>query len=189
MDAALGNLGIISRWYIHEQVIISLFITLHMLAYINHTEVDTTFMVKLVAVFLCLTLTLLGSLGFLLYGLDAADIAQKQSLQILTFLIPLATLIILLGAPQFFNSSLLHPLRMVVRGVQAVDQGDLSIQIPVVVHDEIGTLAESFNRMTTSLQAYSQEMRSLVSQRTGELERESFLLCYGFQRILPENPL
>lgn len=174
VDATLGNLGLISKWwYVHVQVLIFLYITLEMLVYINHAKETTTLLVKLVGIFLCLTLIILGLLGFLLYGLDASSQTDRDSLKTLAILIPIATCIIVLGAPLFFHSSLLHPLRMVVKGVQAVNQGDLSIQIPVVVHDEIGTLAESFNRMTTSLQTYSQEMESLVGQRTSELEKKS----------------
>lgn len=115
LDAALGNLGIISGWwYVHVQVLIFLYITLEMLTYLNHAEEPTTFLAKLVGVFLCLTLVLLGLLGFLLYGLDASGEGDQQELNTLSLLIPIATLVIVIGAPAFFRSNLLRPLRSVV---------------------------------------------------------------------------
>jgi len=56
----------------------------------------------------------------------------------------------LLGA--FLIRRILAPVRSLVLGTQRISAGDLTHRIPVVSRDELGNLAESFNRMTQSLQ-------------------------------------
>ena len=57
----------------------------------------------------------------------------------------------LLGA--FLIRRILAPIRSLVLGTQRISAGDLTHRIPIVSYDELGNLAESFNRMTQSLQA------------------------------------
>ncbi len=174
VDASLGNLKLIlDWWYVHVQLLIFLFLTLEMLTYVKHAKEATTFLVKLVGIFLCLTMVLLGLMGFMLYGAEALGRGDQQELYKLTLLIPVATGVIVLGAPPFFRSNLLRPLGLVVEGVQRVDRGDLAVQVPVAAQDELGTLADSFNRMTRSLWKYANQMDLLVQERTGELEYKS----------------
>jgi signal transduction histidine kinase/DNA-binding response OmpR family regulator len=173
VDASLGNLGLLSDWwYAHVQVLIFLYITLLLLTYINHAEESTTFLAKLVGVFLCLSLILLGLQGFLLNKVGTPAEVNQTAINILVLFIPIVTVVIVVGVPVFFRSNLLRPLHRVLTGVQQVNAGDLTVAVQVEVRDEVGTLAESFNRMTTSLRAYSHEMESLVNQRTVELKQQ-----------------
>jgi len=60
--------------------------------------------------------------------------------------------------------------------VQRVNAGELRVEVPVEVQDEIGALAQQFNHMTASLRRYAEQMESLVAKRTVELERKSLEL-------------
>lgn len=80
--------------------------------------------------------------------------------------------------PLFFRGSLLNPLNSLLRGVTKVNNGDLTVKVPVKVHDEIGFLAESFNAMVTSiadaqekLQDYANNLEEKVKERTRELNQ------------------
>lgn len=55
------------------------------------------------------------------------------------------------------------PVRELVEGTRQVAQGDLRYRIPVHSLDEIGTLADSFNRMTEALGKAQADLDALVS--------------------------
>ena len=89
-----------------------------------------------------------------------------------------STLFILVIFPFLFRISLVHPLDALLRGVRRVDEGDLDTLVPVRVNDEIGLLAQNFNRMTASLKnaedqlrAYAESLEDKVAQRTEDLQR------------------
>lgn len=62
----------------------------------------------------------------------------------------LATLLGLIFAA-FVTRSLVDPVKRLVGGTRAVEAGDLDIEILVHTHDELATLATSFNRMVVGL--------------------------------------
>ena len=71
-----------------------------------------------------------------------------------------------------------RPIRELMQGTQRVARGDLSVRLPVRSSDELGELAESFNRMTADLSKAHQELtewaRTLeerVRRKSEELER------------------
>jgi signal transduction histidine kinase len=149
--------------------------------YVNYAEEYTTFQVKLVGIMLCVTLLLLGLLGFII--LPAGYILQttegkpiQDAINLLTMLVPVMTLLIVLVFPLFFKKNLLRPLKEVLDGVQRVNAGDLNVEVPVDVRDEIGFLSQNFNQMTQSLRQYSENMETLVTERTTELEHKSIQL-------------
>jgi two-component system NtrC family sensor kinase len=157
-----------------------------MITYLNYADEPTTFLAKLVSLFLCLTLFLLGMLGALLYGergaFDPSAALNQPGLLTLTLLIPLATAFLLIVVPIFLRRNLLLPLSQVLDGVARVNAGELTGTVPVYVHDELGFLAKSFNQMTDSLRGYATQMEGLVAQRTAELEHQKEAL----QRTLEE---
>jgi two-component system NtrC family sensor kinase len=146
--------------------------------YVNYAEEYTTFQVKLVGIMLFVTLLLLGLLAFLI--LPAGYISQsaegkpvQDAVDILAMLVPVMTLLIILLFNVFVKKNLLRPLKEVLDGVQRVNAGDLNVEVPVDVKDEIGFLSHNFNQMTHSLRQYSENMETLVAERTTELEQKS----------------
>ncbi|BFU95900.1 MAG: Sensor histidine kinase [Nitrospira sp.] len=66
------------------------------------------------------------------------------------------TVLILFGATWFgfyVARSITVPIQRLAEATEAIAQGDLSVRIDAKATDEIGTLIESFNRMTTDLQS------------------------------------
>ena len=146
--------------------------------YVNHAEEYTTFQVKLVGIMLFVTLLLLGLLAFLI--LPPGYISQtaegrpvQDAVNILAMLVPVMTLLIILLFNVFVKKNLLRPLKEVLDGVQRVNAGDLNVEVPVEVKDELGFLSQNFNQMTHSLRHYSENMETLVAERTTELEQKS----------------
>jgi len=91
----------------------------------------------------------------------------------------LTAAISLLGAAVaiLFVRRIVQPLRRLLRGTERIAQGDLEYRVSVPPGDEIGELAESFNRMTadlgrarSELEAYSTELENKVRERTRRLE-------------------
>lgn len=81
--------------------------------------------------------------------------------------------------PLFFRGSLINPLDSLLYGVEKVNNGDLTVKVPVKVRDEIGFLADSFNNMVTSirtariqLQDYAETLEEKVKLRTREVEEK-----------------
>lgn len=79
--------------------------------------------------------------------------------------------------PLFFRGSLINPLKTLLNGVEKVNKGNLVVEVPVKVQDEIGFLADSFNRMVVSirsarreLQNYTDTLEEKVKERTKEVE-------------------
>ena len=85
--------------------------------------------------------------------------------------------VVLVGFRLFFRGALLQPLDGLVGGVSRVNEGDLEVELPIHVEDEIGFLAHSFNGMVRSiraakarLQEYADQLEEKVEARTAELK-------------------
>lgn len=103
---------------------------------------------------------------------------MHEKLQPLVILMLVAVVGITAGFPLFFRRTLLNPLQALVRGARRVNDGNLSMALPVEYNDEIGFLTQSFNQMVTSIQEREQALRELnvtlekrVRDRTEELAR------------------
>jgi len=81
--------------------------------------------------------------------------------------------------PLFFKGSLITPLWDLVHALEKVNHGDLEVEVPIKVNDEIGFLSDSFNNMVISikyarseLQHYADNLESKVSERTKEVQEK-----------------
>ncbi|EQA43227.1 SpoIIE-like protein phosphatase domain protein [Leptospira broomii serovar Hurstbridge str. 5399] len=63
------------------------------------------------------------------------------------------------------------PIRTLSQGVKIIGEGDLNFQIAISGKDEIGVLASQFNRMTSQIRDFTQNLESMVHQRTDELNQ------------------
>jgi nitrogen fixation/metabolism regulation signal transduction histidine kinase len=97
----------------------------------------------------------------------------QRPLQLLYFkniVITLGILLIGFGASFFMLSRLNRPLGQLTTAVAKISAGDLSVTVPCTTKDEIGRLAESFNRATQKLAEQKQ-----LEDRVHQLERRSIV--------------
>ncbi len=89
-----------------------------------------------------------------------------------------AMLLIIVGFPIFFSRALVTPLNSLLSGVNQVNTGNLGVELPIYVEDEIGYLSRSFNGMVSSirdskkkLEEYAETLEEKVKERTAELQK------------------
>ncbi|WCL48984.1 SpoIIE family protein phosphatase [Leptospira sp. GIMC2001] len=100
--------------------------------------------------------------------------AQKEMM-----LMFVALLVLLVAFPLFFKISLVTPLNELLSGVEKVNDGDLDVKVPIHVNDEVGFLADSFNKMVSSikearrqLEDYAENLEQKVQERTKEVQEK-----------------
>jgi len=106
---------------------------------------------------------------------------MRDTIYKISFRVVMVTLIfIVVGiiVSYFFSTSLTRPISELVNATRQVARGDLDYRIDIPPGDEIGGLAESFNRMTVNLKRNQDELAHLtdgleqkVKERTLELEQ------------------
>jgi signal transduction histidine kinase len=69
----------------------------------------------------------------------------------------------------FLSRGMTSPVREMVHATEAMARGDFSHRITATSHDEIGTLAQSFNEMAAELAATDRVRRDLVANVSHEL--------------------
>ena len=91
----------------------------------------------------------------------------------------LTFVLVLLLLNPLLSRMVLTPVRRVHDAMSRAATGDLEVRLPVHSRDEVGSMAESFNRMVGELEAsrreiegYSRNLEAMVEARTAEL-RES----------------
>ncbi len=89
----------------------------------------------------------------------------------LAWLILASSLFILVGFPIMFYVSLVSPLNALLRGVQRVEVGDYTGQVPVQYADEIGFLTAAFNALSAELGDLIHNLEARVAARTEALDR------------------
>jgi two-component system NtrC family sensor kinase len=87
-------------------------------------------------------------------------------------------LILSLISAGLIRATVHNPVRHLTEGTRQVAEGELNYSLPVAGHDELGSLAASFNRMTEQLkkareenQQWTHTLEARVQEKTGELER------------------
>ena len=73
-----------------------------------------------------------------------------------------AVVFITIVFPLFFKESLVKPLNGLLDGVKKVDSGDLEVDVPIKVEDEIGLISNSFNNMVRSIKTARHEIESAL---------------------------
>ncbi|MEO6055010.1 MAG: adenylate/guanylate cyclase domain-containing protein, partial [Chthoniobacterales bacterium] len=92
---------------------------------------------------------------------DAINDAEKRHTMVLwlTVAATLASVLLGLTVAALVTRRLVHPVRSLMHGIQSVEKGDLTIELPVASTDEMGALTHSFNYFVSELRA-KEELRS-----------------------------
>ena len=81
---------------------------------------------------------------------------------------------------------IIRPVQTLQGGIQRMAARDFSVRVPVNNTDELGVLAQGFNRMADELQSLYEDLGEHVRQKTAELERQNRPLSalYGMTAFL-----
>jgi signal transduction histidine kinase len=101
-----------------------------------------------------------------------------------------AVIALLLGI--FLSRSLTRPIRELTQATHAVSEGDLSQQVPVRSNDELGELAQAFNKMSAELSRSVNSRKQMTADIAHEL-RTPLSLILGHAEavhdgVLPPSP-
>jgi adenylate cyclase len=77
----------------------------------------------------------------------------QRRLSVITFSATAFGVLFGLASAWLVTRRMVHPVNVLMTGVQSVEKGDLSIQIPVLSTDEIGVLTGYFNRLVGELRS------------------------------------
>jgi signal transduction histidine kinase len=105
--------------------------------------------------------------------MDTAEvIASANRLRVTLLKVSLALLIVVVIMAIVIASSMSKPIKKLTEVAGVIARGDFSARAQATTHDEIGTLAHSFNEMTDKLV----EAKANVEQKKEELEEQHKLL-------------
>lgn len=110
---------------------------------------------KLLSILLMLTLVPLLGVGWLV-----RSTTNEEQWQWLGGLFAL-TIVLSIGISIYFSRRLTRPLNRLSEAAKKVSDGDLSVQVDVSRHDELGDLADAFNAMVPRLQEHMQVKATL----------------------------
>ena len=115
----------------------------------------------------------------LLYSLAPLERSEALTRSLFYGGVTLSFVLLLLLLNLLLTRIVLAPIRRVQDAMSRAATGDLEARLPIPSRDEVGSMAESFNRMVGELEAsrreiegYSRNLEAMVEARTAEL-RES----------------
>ena len=108
------------------------------------------------------------------YSSTAFLLQKSQRKGILIGVLSISILIFIIL--RLFEKLVNRPISRLKDSMKTVQEGDLSIHFPVVKHDEIGSLAESFNAMVKKLREANQKIEHLHNQ---QMEKAEHLASIG----------
>src|SRR5215212_6041736 len=88
----------------------------------------------------------------------------------------------------FLSRTLTRPIRELTRATHAVSEGDLSQQVPVRSNDELGELAQAFNRMSSELSRSVNTRKQMTADIAHEL-RTPLSLILGHAEAVHDGVL
>ena len=83
-----------------------------------------------------------------------------------TVLFAASALIIALSFSLFLSGRIASPLLLFMEAARKISSGDYAVRVPVETRDELGLLAEEFNRMTSQLERYhALNIEQIISEK------------------------
>ena len=92
--------------------------------------------------------------------------------------------IIALALARLLARGMTQPIRDMAKGAERLSRGDYSERVPVTTKDELGRLAESFNRMASELEGVERLRRDLVANVSHELKTPISALRAHLENLL-----
>jgi signal transduction histidine kinase len=129
-----------------------------------------------------------GSRGMLLIQGDL-DAAQRPYTHIQRALaaVGLLGLLFAIAGSVIVAGGITRPLHRIAHVAHGLMQGDWSQRAPVTARDEVGLLAETFNRMAERLESWDSDLRAAVAERTRELNTVVAQLDAAYQKMRQFN--
>jgi signal transduction histidine kinase len=146
------------------------------LVYFNYAPEVNSFLAKLVGITLASVLFIVAVTGSidiylvdgLIYDLGATGAAKSLYLSEIVsswlLLILAASAFVLFLFPLFFRRVLVQPIENLLLGINRVNKGNLDTFVPICFDDEIGSLTDSFNKLTQSLQVSKLQQEQLFER-------------------------
>ena len=113
-------------------------------------------------------------------SLFMSDITSRM---VLTVVLAVFILLVLLLAFMFMIKRLLKPLRELHEAASAFISGNLSKRVKIYRHDEVGLISESFNDVTSKMQALIENLDENIRVRTKELHQANHELDESRQEL------
>jgi two-component system NtrC family sensor kinase len=118
-----------------------------------------------------------GIVGMLYVGIPEDPFLAVRTSMMLTFLLVAGIgVVVVLALTYFITRSMILPLEEMVKASNRIAAGDLDHSVSITSHDEIGILANSFNKMLASiktmkleLEEWGRTLEEKVNKRTEEL--------------------
>ena len=109
----------------------------------------------------------------ILTSLEEAEafLAHKRTSTILFTLISVAVLVLILTL--FFSRAINRPIQRLVRAMSEAEEGKLNVEVPITTQDELGLLADHFNRMLSRINQFNEELTHRVETATRELAQRN----------------
>jgi signal transduction histidine kinase len=98
-------------------------------------------------------------------------LANKRTRTILFTLISVLLLVVTLTL--FFSRAINRPIQRLVRAMSEAEQGKLNVEVPITSKDELGLLADHFNRMLSHINQFNEELTRRVETATHELAQRN----------------
>jgi NtrC-family two-component system sensor histidine kinase KinB len=122
---------------------------------------------------------------------DANNQARRQSRQASRYMIGtlVAGFIVATGAAYALARSIIQPIQSLTESAQQLGDGNLDQHVPVQSQDEMGKLAEAFNKMAGKLRDYRQSTteKILQAQQTTESALRAFpdpILVFSSEKVI-----
>ncbi len=94
-----------------------------------------------------------------------------RRVQLISILLGVLTMGMATGAILLLTRQLNRSVKLIVEGMQEVQEGNLEAEVPVQYHDEIGTIAGSFNIMTGKIRGLIEEIKEATArQKNAEIQ-------------------
>jgi class 3 adenylate cyclase len=107
-----------------------------------------------------------GTNGFYAVGRSLTEaLAPVRDIQRLILLFGAASLVIAISVSFWLTEKINHPIRLLIGGIQRIEQGDYGQDVPLTTNDELRHLTETFNRLVGGLRERLQ-MLKFVSKAT-----------------------